>query len=80
MSDRPAVAGYGLPRSVARFDPRQLLLHGSLVVATAVLFSPGWSLGPSLDSAVFVLIGSRMRDGYVPYRDLWITSRPGSTC
>lgn len=50
----------------------------SLVAAVAALLWPGIGLGPSLDSAVFVLAGSRIRDGYMPYRDLWDHKPPGS--
>jgi hypothetical protein len=49
----------------------------SLVAAAAVLLSPGLTLGPSLDSSVFVLLGSRIRDGSMPYRDLWDHKPPG---
>ena len=50
----------------------------SLVALTAILFSPGLWLGAPLDAAVFVLAGVRIRDGYVPYKDLWDHKPPGA--
>jgi hypothetical protein len=51
---------------------------GSLVVLTAAFLWPGLALGPSRDAAVFALAGSRIRDGLMPYRDLWDHKPPGS--
>jgi len=50
----------------------------SLVTVSTILLSPGIALGPSTDAAVFVLAGSRIRDGVMPYRDLWDSKPPGS--
>ena len=50
----------------------------SLVAFAALMLSPGLWLGPSLDAAVFVLAGVRIRDGYMPYKDLWDHKPPGS--
>ena len=55
----------------------RLLRPGSLVAASALLLSPGLILGAPLDSAVFVLAGSRIRDGAMPYKDLWDHKPPG---
>jgi hypothetical protein len=55
-----------------------LLRPGTLTAATAALLSPGLVLGAPLDAAVFVLAGSRIREGYVPYRDLWDHKPPGA--
>jgi hypothetical protein len=48
-----------------------------LVAVTAALLSPGLVLGPSLDASVFVFAGVRIREGYMPYRDLWDHKPPG---
>jgi hypothetical protein len=53
------------------------LRPGSLVAATALLLSPGLALGAPFDAAVFVLAGVRIRDGSMPYRDLWDHKPPG---
>ena len=50
----------------------------SLVALTALMLSPGLWIGPSLDAAVFVLAGVRIRAGFMPYRDLWDHKPPGS--
>lgn len=50
----------------------------SLVAASTILLWPGIALGPPTDAAVFVLAGSRIRDGAMPYRDLWDSKPPGS--
>ena len=50
----------------------------SLVTASVALLWPGTSLGPSIDAAVYVLAGSRVRDGIMPYRGLWDSKPPGS--
>ena len=55
----------------------RLLRPGSLIAATAGLLAPGLVLGPPIDPAVFVLAGSRIRDGFMPYRDLWDHKPPG---
>src|SRR5450759_4585338 len=49
----------------------------SLAAFSAILLSPGLWLGAPMDSAVFVLAGVRIRDGYAPYRDLWDHKPPG---
>ena len=56
----------------------RLLRPLSLVAATAALLWPGASLGASVDAAVYVLAGSRIRDGVMPYRGLWDSKPPGA--
>lgn len=55
-----------------------LVRPGSLVAASALLLSPGLVLGAPLDAAVFVFAGVRIRDGSMPYRDLWDHKPPGA--
>ena len=55
-----------------------LLRPLSLVTASTILLWPGIALGPPTDAAVFVLAGSRIRDGVMPYRDLWDSKPPGA--
>ncbi len=50
----------------------------SLIGLTALLLSPGLWLGPSLDSAVFLLAGTRIREGFMPYKDIWDHKPPGT--
>ena len=51
----------------------------SLVALTAGLLSPGLWLGPRLRTPpVFVLAGMRIRDGSMPYKDLWDHKPPGA--
>ena len=50
----------------------------SLVALTAILLSPGLWLGAPLNSAVFVLAGVRIREGQMPYTDLWDHKPPGA--
>jgi hypothetical protein len=50
----------------------------SLVALTVILLSPGLAFGAWIDAAVFVLAGVRIRDGLVPYRDLWDHKPPGA--
>ena len=38
---------------------------------------PGLLAGPNFDAAVFLLIGDRLRQGDLPYRDLWDHKPPG---
>lgn len=57
---------------------RRLAPQASLVALAAALLSPGLWLGPWLDAAVFVLAGTRIRGGGMPYRDLWDHKPPGS--
>jgi hypothetical protein len=56
----------------------RLLRPLSLVSASTILLWPGVALGPATDAAVFVLAGSRIRDGAMPHRDLWDSKPPGS--
>src|ERR1035437_4614888 len=58
-------------------DVGSLARSVSLVGLTALVLSPGLWLGSSVDSALFVLAGVRIRDGYVPYRDLFDNKPPG---
>ncbi len=60
------------PRAVA------VLRASSFVAAITVLLWPGIGLGPSIDAAVYTLAGLRLRDGAVPYRNLWDSKPPGS--
>jgi hypothetical protein len=50
----------------------------SLLTASAAFLWPGTSLGPSFDASVYVLAGSRIREGIMPYRGLWDSKPPGS--
>lgn len=61
-----------------RIRARRWLPQTSLVALSAILLAPGLWLGPWLDAAVFVLAGTRIRGGGVPYRDLWDHKPPGS--
>jgi hypothetical protein len=56
----------------------RLIRPASLVVATAALLSPGLFLGPAQDASVFLLAGVRIREGFMPYRDLFDDKPPGS--
>ncbi|MGD0019536.1 MAG: hypothetical protein ABSD62_09815 [Candidatus Limnocylindrales bacterium] len=56
----------------------RLLRPGSLIAANALLLSPGLVLGAPLDSAVFVFAGVRIREGAMPYKDLWDHKPPGA--
>lgn len=49
----------------------------SLVAAAALLLSPGLWLGPGFDASVYTLAGLRIRDGYMPYTDLFDNKPPG---
>jgi hypothetical protein len=49
----------------------------SLIAATALLLSPGLWLGPGLDAAVYTLSGLQIRDGRMPYVDLFDHKPPG---
>ncbi len=49
----------------------------TLATLTALLVAPGLWLGASLDAAAFVLVGARMRQGDMPYRDVWDHKPPG---
>ena len=55
----------------------RLLRPLSLLAATAGLLSPGLVLGPSQDAAVYVLTGLRIRQGFLPYRDVFDNKPPG---
>jgi hypothetical protein len=68
------VAAATIPTQAAR----RIVRPATLVAATAALLSPGLVLGPSLDASVFVLAGVRIREGYMPYRDLWDHKPPGA--
>jgi hypothetical protein len=50
----------------------------SLVGAVVALLSPGLWLGAPLDAAAFVLVGVRIRQGGMPYRDVWDHKPPGA--
>ena len=56
----------------------RVLRASSLVVAAAAFLSPGLLLGPSADAAVYVLAGVRIREGFMPYRDLVDNKPPGT--
>lgn len=55
----------------------RVLRPGSLVAVTAALFAPGLVVGSQFDSSVFVLVGSRIHDGYMPYKDVFDHKPPG---
>ncbi|HEX7491067.1 MAG TPA: hypothetical protein VF337_05135 [Candidatus Limnocylindrales bacterium] len=48
------------------------------MAASTVLLWPGVGLGSSIDSAVYVIAGSDIRAGLMPYRDLWDSKPPGA--
>ena len=50
----------------------------SLVAATAACLWPGAAIGPSVDASVFVLAGTRLRQGIVPYAGTWDSKPPGA--
>lgn len=50
----------------------------SLAAVGVVNLAPGLVLGPVLDAAVFLLIGSAVRNGALPYRDYWDHKPPGA--
>jgi hypothetical protein len=50
----------------------------SLAAVAVVNLAPGLVLGPVLDAAVFLLIGSAVRNGALPYRDYWDHKPPGA--
>ena len=41
------------------------------------LLAPGLRFGPTFDAAAFVLVGSGIRGGRMPYRDFWDDKPPG---
>ena len=49
----------------------------SLVVVAALLLSPGLCLGPGFDAAVYTLTGLQIREGKMPYVDLFDNKPPG---
>lgn len=49
----------------------------SLAALAAALLSPGLWLGPGFDAAVYTLAGVRIRDGFMPYTDLFDNKPPG---
>ena len=54
------------------------MLHLVLLVAlSALLLAPGLLSGPSLDSAVFMQVAERMRDGATLYAGIWDHKPPG---
>lgn len=65
-------------RSTLVWRASRVLRPLSLVAASTILLWPGIALGPPTDAAVFVLAGSRIRDGVMPYRDIWDSKPPGS--
>jgi hypothetical protein len=62
------------PGGVALASVRTL----SLTAVGVVNLAPGLLLGPVLDAAVFLLIGSAVRNGALPYRDYWDHKPPGA--
>lgn len=50
----------------------------SFVAVAVVNLAPGLVLGPAMDAAVFLLIGSAVRNGALPYRDYWDHKPPGA--
>ncbi|HEY1167819.1 MAG TPA: hypothetical protein VGE81_02395 [Candidatus Limnocylindrales bacterium] len=49
----------------------------SYAALTGVLLSPGLWFGPVFDAAAFMLVGSGIRSGGMPYRDYWDDKPPG---
>lgn len=62
----------------AAWSPREALLAAvpAAVLATVFLV-PGLLNGPTLDGAVFALIGDAVAHGQMPYRDVWDHKPPG---
>jgi hypothetical protein len=59
--------------SVVRWLPR-----ASIAGFVGFLFAPGLLVGPSLDPAVFILAGDRIRSGGLPFKDVWDHKPPGA--
>jgi hypothetical protein len=57
--------------------PWSLAVAGSVAVVATVFLARGLLVGPTLDGAVFALIGDAVAGGKVPYRDLWDHKPPG---
>ncbi len=70
----PATGGH--PPVTLRSMPL-LLAAGACGLVSAALLSPGLIAGPSLDAAVFALAGSLLRQGQLPYVDVWDHKPPG---
>lgn len=66
------------PPGTGRMRTLTALRPLSLLAMTAALLWPGLQLGATDDAAIFALEGSRIRDGFMPYRDLWDSKPPGS--
>ena len=49
----------------------------SYAALAGALFAPGLWYGPTVDAAAFVLVGSGIRGGAMPYRDTWDDKPPG---
>jgi hypothetical protein len=49
----------------------------SYAALAGVLLTPGLWYGPTFDAAAFILVGSGIRAGGMPYRDFWDDKPPG---
>ena len=49
----------------------------SYAAVAAALLAPGLYFGPTFDAAAFMLVGSGIRTGGLPYRDYWDDKPPG---
>ena len=70
-----------IPQSAMRLARRPWAVAAARVASYVALagafLSPGLWLGPTFDAAAFVLVGSGIRGGAMPYRDLWDDKPPG---
>lgn len=51
--------------------------RASYVALAGALLAPGLYFGPTFDAAAFMLVGSGIRTGGMPYRDYWDDKPPG---
>ena len=49
----------------------------AIAALSLVLHAPGLAEGPTLDAAVFTVVADGLRQGALPYRDLWDHKPPG---
>jgi hypothetical protein len=64
----------GIRRRRAAVASARVLSYAAL---TGFLLAPGLWYGPTVDAAAFVLVGSGIRGGAMPYRDYWDDKPPG---
>jgi hypothetical protein len=56
---------------------RQVVRPAFLAALTALLLAPGLWVGPGFDAAVYTLAGVSIKNGLVPYRDIFDNKPPG---